>query len=286
MIRFVRCLLIPLAILSATQCRPAPKEYPLRGQIIAINRETRQFTIRHEDIPGYMPGMVMSFKLAEPADVDRHTPGELITATLVVRDLDSAIKNIAVTGSAPVEAAIARSATTPLLQPGDLVPEGDFVDESGRARHLSEWRGSVVLVTFIYTRCPLPEFCPRLERNYQILQQQLRDAGLAPHARLIAVSIDPGHDTPVVLKAHGAAIGADPAVWHYLTGAVDTIDRFAAQFGVSIIRNPADARDITHSLRTAVIGPDGKLVEIMSGAGWTAAEALDAIRRHYPARTS
>lgn len=286
MIRFIRYLLVASAILAATRCGPAPKEYPLRGQIIAINRETARLTIRHEDIHGYMPAMVMSFKLAEPADIDRHKPGELITATLVVRDFDSEIKNIAVTGSAPVEAATARNATTPVLQPGDLVPEGDFLDEAGRARHLSEWRGSVVLLTFIYTRCPLPEFCPRLERNYQVVQQQLRDAGLAPHARLIAVSIDPGHDTPGVLKEHGAAVGADPAVWHYLTGDANTVERFAAQFGVSIIRNPADARDITHNLRTALIGPDGKLVEVMTGGDWTAAEALEAIRRHYPARAS
>ena len=282
MIRFTRAFFISFAILSTLQCGPRPKEYPLRGQILAVNRDTRQLTIRHEDIPGYMPGMVMAFRVADAANIDRHKPGEVISATLVVRDLDSEIKDIRVTGSAPVDAAVARSATTPVLAPGDLVPEGDLVDENSRSRHLSEWRGSVVLLTFLYTRCPLPDFCPRLERNYLAVQKQLKNSGMAEHARLIAVSFDPAYDTPEVLKKHAAQVGADPAVWEYLTGDVTSVERFAAQFGITIMRNDADARDITHNLRTAVIAPDGKLVEILSGNSWTPAEAVAAMRRVSP----
>lgn len=282
MIRFTRAFFISFAILSTLQCGPQPKEYPLRGQILAVNRAARQLTIRHEDIPGYMPGMVMAFRVADAADIDRHKPGELISATLVVRDLDSEIKDIRVTGSAPVDAAVARIATTPVLAPGDLVPEGDLIDENGRSRHLSEWRGSVVLLTFLYTRCPLPDFCPRLERHYVAVQKQLKDSGMAGHARLIAVSFDPAYDTPAVLRKHAAQVGADPAVWEYLTGDVTSVERFAAQFGVTIMRNDADARDITHNLRTAVIAPDGKLVEILSGNSWTPAEAVAAMRRVSP----
>jgi protein SCO1/2 len=283
-IRFTRIAIVSFAIISALQCGPRPREYSLRGQIIAVNRENRELTIRHEDIPGYMPGMVMSFRVADPADVDRHKPGELVTATLVVRDLDSTIRDIVVTGSAPVDASVARSASTPVLAPGDIVPEGDFVDEAGRPRHLSEWRGSVVLLTFIYTRCPLPDFCPRMERNYLAIQQQLKESGTAAHVQLVAATFDPAYDTPEVLEKHATAIGADPSLWHYLTGDLTSIERFAAQFGVSIIRNPSDARDITHNLRTAVIGPDGKLVEILSGNQWTPSEAMAAIARVSPAR--
>jgi protein SCO1/2 len=176
-------------------------------------------------------------------------------------------------------------ATTPALEPGDVVPEGDFVDEDGRPRHLSEWRGSVLLITFIYTRCPLPEFCPRMERNYLSLQTLLRDAGLTEHTKLLAVSFDPANDTPEVLKKRRASVGADPALWSYLTGDLNGIEQFAAQLGVSIIRNPNDARDITHNLRTALVAPDGKLVDVLSGNQWTPAEALAAIRRVYPARS-
>ncbi len=291
MIHLSRSLLLIVlasASVAAVHCRQAPtaREYPLRGQIIAVNRDSRQLTIRHEDIPGYMPGMVMSFNVADPAEVDRRKPGELVTATLVVRDLDSELKNVKVTGTAPVDAQAARNASAPVIAPGEVVPEGDFLDQDGRPRHLSQWRGSVVVLTFIYTRCPLPDFCPRMERNFLALQRQVRDAGLVGHVALIAVSFDPAYDTPEVLKKHAAAIGADPALWRYLTGDVTTVERFAAQFGVSIIRNPADARDITHNLRTAIIDAAGRLAEVLSGNQWTPADALAVIRRVSPAPAS
>jgi protein SCO1/2 len=222
--------------------------------------------------------MVMSFRVADPADVDRHKPGELVTATLVVRDLDSTIRDIVVTGSAPVDASLARSASTPVLAPGDIVPEGDFVDEAGRPRHLSEWRGSAVLLTFIYTRCPLPDFCPRMERNYLAIQQQLKESGMAAHAQLVAVTFDPAYDTPEVLEKHATAIGADPSLWHYLTGDLTSIERFAAQFGVTIIRNPSDARDITHNLRTAIVDSTGKLVKVYTGNDWMPEQVLTDLR--------
>lgn len=255
----------------------------MRGQIVAINRDSRQLTIKHEDIPGYMPGMVMSFTPADPGEIDRRKPGELVRATLVVRDLDSELKDITVTGTAPLDAQVARNASVPVLAPGDAVPEGDFLDQDGRERHLSQWRGSVVVLTFIYTRCPLPDFCPRMDRNFLALQKQLGAAGLAEKVSLVSVSFDPSYDTPPVLKKHAAAIGADPANWRYLTGDVRTIERFAAQFGVSIIRNPGDARDITHNLRTAVIDPGGRLADVFSGNQWTVEDVLAAIRKVLPA---
>jgi Cu/Ag efflux protein CusF len=88
-IRFTRLLVVFSAIVATLHCGPRAREYPLRGQIIAVNRETTQLTIRHEDIPGLMPGMVMSFKLANPQEIGRYKGGELVTATLVVRDLSS-----------------------------------------------------------------------------------------------------------------------------------------------------------------------------------------------------
>lgn len=277
-----------IAAAATAGCRQAPasREYPLRGQIVAVNRETRQLTIRHEDIPGYMPGMVMSFTPADPGEIDRRRAGELVTATLVVRDLDSSLKDIRVTGTAPVDPQVARNATVPVLAAGDAVPEGDFQDQDGRASHLSQWRGSVVVLTFIYTRCPLPDFCPRMERNFLSLQKQLRESGLAEHVTLLAVSFDPSYDTPQVLKKRATAIGADAALWRYLTGDVNTIERFAAQFGVTVIRNPADPRDITHNLRTAIVDPGGRLVDVLSGNQWTPDDVLAVIRKVYPATTT
>jgi protein SCO1/2 len=284
--RFTHFVALALILTIAAACRqqePA-KEYPLKGQIVGINRETRQLTVKHEDIAGLMPGMIMSFDVADPAEIDRRSVGELMTATLVVQDFTSKLKDIRVTGRAPVERAVERSATTAVLQEGDRVPDAALVDQDGRTRRLSEWRGSVAVLTFIYTRCPLPEFCPRMERNFLALQKTLRQEGMTERAALLAVSFDPKYDTPDVLKKHATAIGADESLWRFFTGEIEALEGFAAQFGVSIIRNPSDERDITHNLRTAVIAPDGTIAAMFSGNGWTPAEALEAVKKVDPGR--
>jgi protein SCO1/2 len=264
-------------------CRQAAKEYPLKGQIVGIDKDSRQLTVKHEDIEGFMPGMVMSFDVADPAQIDERATGELITATLVVQDFEAMLKDIKVTGRAPVDTA-SRQAATPHLEPGQPVPDAEFVDQDGRRRRFSEWRGRRVLVTFIYTRCPLPDFCPRIERNLRDVQELVRrEASLRDRVSLVAVTFDPRHDTPPVLKERARAIGADTSVWTYLTGEVETIEEFAARFGVAIIRNPENAADITHNLRTAVIADDGTLVQVLNGSDWTAQDALSALD---PARAS
>lgn len=286
MIRFTRFIALALILTIAAACRqqePA-KEYRLTGQIVGINRDTRQLTVKHEDIKGLMPGMIMSFDVADPVEIDRRSVGELVTATLVVQDFSSKLKDITVTGRAPVDRAVERHATIPVLREGDAVPDAALVDQDGRPRRLSEWRGSVAVLTFIYTRCPLPDFCPRMERNFLALQKSLQKEGMGERARLLAVSFDPKYDTPGVLKAHAAAIGADPHMWRFFTGDLDALERFAAQFGVSIIRSPSDERDITHNLRTAVIAPDGRIAAIFSGNGWTADETLERVKSLYPGR--
>lgn len=276
--------LIPVALcafLSTSACSaPEAREYPLKGQIIAVKPDTHELTISHEDIPGLMPGMVMTFRAADPREMEGREPGQVITATLVVHDTHSDLKDIVVTGSAPVDASLARATSVMLLEVGDIPPEGAFIDQEGAARKLSDWRGSAAVMTFIYTRCPLPDFCPRMERNFLDLQRAIdEDPALRGRAKLIAVSFDPEYDTPERLRAHGKAIGARPEVWTYLTGASDTVERFAANFGVSLIRNPDNAGDITHNLRTVVIDGSGTIREIFSGSEWKPDDAREALRR-------
>jgi protein SCO1/2 len=175
---------------------------------------------------------------------------------------------------------VARQVANPVLESGEAVGDAEFTDQDGRARRLSEWGGRRILLTFIYTRCPLPDFCPRLERNFRDVQSRVAsDPALKDTVRLLAVTFDPGHDTPAVLKKRAADLGADPAIWTYLTGDREAIEGFAARFGVAIIRNPADDKDITHNLRTAVIAADGTLVETLSGSDWNAETALAALRQ-------
>jgi protein SCO1/2 len=142
---------------------------------------------------------------------------------------------------------------------------------------LSAWRGSAVVVTFIYTQCPLPDFCPLLDRRFAAIQAAAADdPALAGRVRLLSVSFDPDTDTPEVLTAHAAKVGA-LGDWHFATAPREVVDRFAASFGVNVIRE-AD-RTITHNLRTAVIGPDGRVAVLRSGNDWTADDVLADLRQ-------
>jgi protein SCO1/2 len=129
------------------------------------------------------------------------------------------------------------------------------------------------VLTFIYTRCPIPTFCPLMDRNFAAVQRKLKeDAALAPARRsvhLVSISFDPVTDTPPVLKKHARTLDADPKIWTFFTGDRDEVDKFAARFGVSVARSPADARDITHNLRTAIIDRSGRLVKVYTGNEWT-----------------
>ena len=167
-----------------------------------------------------------------------------------------------------------------LLEPGQPVPDVRLTDEAGTTRALSQRRGRIVVVTFTYTRCPMPDFCPRMDQQFKKAQSEiLADTGMRDRVALLSVSFDPTFDTPQVLAAHARRAGADPRVWHFVTGERDAIADFASRFGISIIREGSNAADITHNLRTAVIASDGTLLTILNGNDWTPAELMRALRQ-------
>lgn len=257
------------------------RRYPLRGQILAVDREQQEVTVRHDDIPGLMPAMTMSFPVASADLLEGREPGELIVATLEVSDSLGRLTTISRTGfEALPEGETQSTLAAGLLEPGDQVPDTAFVDARDDRRALSEWRGRYTLLTFIYTQCPLPNFCPLMDQNFSTIQRAVaEDDLLRGRVSLISVSFDPEHDTPEVLAAHAERRRADEDVWTFLTGDRVTIDRFAARFGVGIIRDPADPSTITHNLRTVLIGPALQVIEIYDGNGWTPGEVLADLRR-------
>jgi len=180
-------------------------------------------------------------------------------------------------------APLAETAPAPqrdVLDPGEPVPDIQLTVETGRPRRLSEWRGKVLAVTFTYTRCPLPDFCPRMDQHFKSVQSSvLADARLRDRVALLSITFDPAFDTPAILAAHARHAGADPRIWHFATGEQRDIDAFASRFGVSIIREPSNPSDITHSLRTAVVDSRGRLQAILNGTGWAPAELVAALRQ-------
>jgi protein SCO1 len=267
-----------LAMLVACAGRPAGRRYAIEGQVLAVSRERQEIVIRHRDIVGFMPAMTMPFAVRDASLLEGRAAGDLVVATLVVTDTSAWLEQLNKTGVAPVEEPL--PATEPgALGPNDPVSDAAFVDEDGKARHFAEWRGSAIALTFIFTRCPLPDFCPALDKSFARLAALVNaDPALAGKIRLLTVSFDPEHDTPAVLKQHAARLGADPALWTYVTGDRAAVDDFGRQFGLSVTREGSDL-GLTHNLRTAVVDPTGRLVRIWRGSDLAPEEVVAALRK-------
>jgi protein SCO1/2 len=273
-------LLLLLLAVTAGACRRTPpaREFTLVGQIVAVDRAASQVTVRHQDIKGFMPGMTMPFTVKEPGLLEGRSPGDLIEATLVVQDTSAWISRMKTTGHAPLPAA---SEPAPGLSPADRVPDQVFTDQDGAPLALDWLDGRVSVVTFIYTRCPLPDFCPAIDRRFVELQRAIRETpGGSPLAgvRLLSVTIDPAFDTPAVLKAHAVRRGADPAIWRFVTGDPAAIVAFGRQFGLDVHQGASGPADLEHNLRTVVLDRDRRVVETLTGAGWRADDLLERLR--------
>ena len=271
-------------LLGAVACGDKPadsREYTLQGQVLSLTGDHHEANIKHEEIKGFMPAMTMPYKVRDAREFEGVAPGDLINATLVVESNDAYLKGIKKVGSAPLEQPPTEvreaSAGFELLKEGQPVPATEFVDQEGKKRQFKDFLGKAVVMTFIYTRCPMPTFCPMMDRNFVALQQRMKeDPALNVH--LVTVSFDPESDTPAVLKAHGQKLGFDPRLWTFLTGDRDQVDQFAARFGVSVARAMTDQKDITHNLRTAILDRSGNLVKVYTGNEWTPAEVMADIK--------
>jgi protein SCO1/2 len=277
-------LVVLAAFLSSCTQKPEERRYPLHGQILSLEPARQLVTVKHGDIKGFMPAMAMPYSVKDVKVLDGLAPGDVVDATLVVFSNGAHLVDIRKVGAAPLEAAPAdvpapaAASGFELLKPGDAVPDAAFVDQDGKHRRFADFKGSTVVMTFIYTKCPLPTFCPLMDRHFAAMQKTLQADPALASVRLVTVSFDPLTDTPPVLKAHARTLGADLSRWTFLTGDRDDIDRFGARFGVSVSRALNDPRDITHNLRTAIIGPGGTLTKVYTGNEWTPNQILDDLK--------
>jgi protein SCO1/2 len=285
--RSTLALLAALAVGCNSAREPEGRTYELQGQVLAVKAESSEILVKHEDIKGFMPAMTMPYRVKDVALLTDRAPGDLITATLHV-DPDLAwLSGIKKTGSAPVPAdaptKIPAAANVDLLKPGDPVPDTRLRDQDGKAIALTDWRGSAIVVSFIYTRCPLPQFCPLIDRRFAEVQSlAATDPALRGQVRLLSISFDPAADREPVLAAHAKKVKADPAVWRFATADEDVVDRLAATFGVNVIREKDGT--ITHNLRTAVVDRTGRIVSIHDSNAWSAASIVDELKAAVHAR--
>jgi protein SCO1 len=268
-----RVLVLLAALLAAASCSSA-KRYEMRGQILAVNRDRMEILVKHEEIPGLMSAMTMPWKVRTAGMLDNLGPGDLITSEIELENNQGVVTKITKLGTAKPDVPAPGAPAKPgvkYLVPGDAVPNQAFIDQEGRARDFTSLQGGrAMAVTFIYTQCPVPTYCPMMDRQFAEAQALITQKGLGDRARLLSVSFDPKNDTPAVMKHHARKLKFDPNIWTFVTGGREEIDRFATSFGVTLIRGEAANPDeIGHTLRTALVGRDGRLVKTYGGGDWT-----------------
>ena len=278
------CFALVLALAAVASCRQAPpaRHFELVGQILAVNPAKNEVTIKHQDIKGLMPGMTMPFTVQDPSLLRERQAGDLVTATLVVEEVKAYLTTLTKTGHEDVPEVPATPAAKS-VRPGDLVEDSAFLNQDGALASLRDLRGHRVAITFAYTRCPLPEFCPLMDRNFVAIQKSLAQTPAMADVRLVTVTIDPAHDTPAVLKAHAQRLGADSKVWSFLTPEPAGAPAFFEQFGLLVEREGDGPGDITHNLRTLVLDSEGRLASIRTGNDWTPAQLIADLRATAPA---
>jgi protein SCO1/2 len=269
-------LSVALSSLAFGRHRWEPARHDATGVVLTAP-ERGHVRIRHEAIAGYMPGMTMDFELGD-GRIDALSPGDRVRFALRVGSTRSWIEDVEVTGHGAATAEEpAESATVSRLREGDLLPALTLVDQDGRAISGDDFTGRLTLVTFIFTRCPVPDYCPLVSRRFTQVQSALAaDRSLPQDARLLSVTIDPEFDTPPVLKAYAGALRADPARWRFAGGEPLAVQRFARAFSVYVERNGA-LRD--HTLATALVDRDNRVVNIWRGNGWKVEDLVHAVRR-------
>ena len=276
--------LICIAI-AGSSCRPRrpenEKHYELKGKVVAVNVTEHTITISHEDIAGYMPGMTMPFKTNDAASLNICAPGDQVAATLVVSDVSSWLEDIVITkeGVADPNAKASDGIAEP--KPGDDVPDFELINQDGKRIHLGEYRGKAVALTFVYTRCPQPDQCTLMSTNFAAIDLELqKQPELYQKTHLLTISFDSDYDTPKVMRSYGAAHTgrySDETFqhWEFATGSKDEVKGVAQFFGLRYFKDTESGDEqVIHSLRTAVIGPDGKLVKLYRGNDWKPAEIV------------
>jgi protein SCO1/2 len=285
--RFFIILLVFSALLASSCHRSKPqatKRYHFTGRVISIDNQAQSASIDGDLIQGFMEPMVMSYKIKPVSILRQLSPGDSISADVVVVDHDPRdenadsdywLENLKVTGHAAQPPAKGPKAFH-MPAPGEEVPDFAFTDQDGKHISLHQFRGKTLMVTFVYTRCPFPDFCPRMSSNFgEIYKQFASNASLA-ETQLLSVSFDPEHDTPKVLRNYGFSVAHthDSALfrrWKFAAPKAADLPKVADFFALTV---KPEGGLITHSLSTAVIGPDGKIVKWYHGGDWQVSDLM------------
>ncbi len=270
----------------------AATDYKLVGIVRAVDSKAGSVTIRHEAIPGFMKAMTMPFTVKNQDLLDDVRPGDEVEGTLRVERegkdvVDFELTDLVVARPAPTQGLTLNlsggeatlSPASRVLRPGEMVPDFTMTDQDGTTHALSDFRGKVVALTFIYTRCPLPEFCPRMDKTFSALAEAVAAVPeRAEEIRLLSVSFDPENDTPAVLAEHARTRGAKPPLWTFAVASHAELAKVARPLGLSY--GPGKD-EVIHNLVIAVIDPDGRLARLETGTAARTWEQTDLLKSMY-----
>lgn len=276
----MRSSLLGLLLLLVLAACGGPRTYDVHGHVVGFGSDGRTVIVDHEAVDGLMPGMTMPFRALDTAEVARVETGDAVRFTLAVtRDstwiYDLATRSNTPRAAPPADDSAALPTDSTYLGVGDALPAFSLIDQHELPVRPSDYAEQWLVVTFLYTRCPLPDYCPLLARQFQQLQPVLR-ARYGSRAQLLSISIDPAYDTPEVLRAYAARYTDATDTWRFATGSPEAVADLAARFGIQYTRT-GDSVEIQHNLATALIGPDGRVQAIWRGTRWRPADVLDAL---------
>src|SRR3984893_9206217 len=279
----VRSMLALFLILLSSAVSEAEQRYPVNGLVLSVDRSHGSMLVSCREIPGFMDAMIMSFPVPDVMTLEPLARGAVIEFTLVVGKESSHAENVRVRGYDSAEREPAKARRLQALEEalrgsrrlavGQAIPDFTLTDQQGRALHFRQFAGKVVAINFVYTRCALPEYCVRSTNNFGVIQKQFHNR-LGKDLVLVTVTFDPVHDRPEVLRSYANTWKADPENWRFLTGPVGDGQRVCDLFGVNYV---PDEGLFVHSLHSAIVDRDGKLVANLEGNEFTAQQFADLL---------
>ncbi len=278
---------VTVSIHGQQQNTDAIRRYPAFGIVLSVDPVHNTFTASIREIPGFMDAMAMPFHVHSAQELNNIHTGEVIDFTLAVSKEESWAEDIHQhafrNGDAESQEASrlrllqslnATASPVRVLEPGDMVPDFSLVDQTGAPIHLSQFRGKVVALTFMYTRCPLPDYCFRLNNNFGVLQRRF-GSQLGKDLIFLSLSFDPVRDQPPVLAAYAKTWNADSQSWHFLTGPPPEVEQVCHEFNLNFWQ---DMGMITHTLHTVIIDRQGRVVANVEGNQFSAKQLGDLIQ--------
>jgi protein SCO1/2 len=275
-----RFVLVSVVLLLTVSLACRPKRHSLQGEVVAKNVATSEITVKHGDIPGFMMAMAMPYRVKNSAIVRELQPGDKIAAEVVVGSdrSDYWLEDVRITDESG-RGQQRPAAGTRMLMPGAQVPDVALVNQDGRTIHLADFRGKALLITSIYTRCPMPDFCPRLSSQFAQIHNELKkNPADYRKTHLLTISFDPTHDSPAVLRKYGLSyLNGDASGfshWDFASANPGKLQPLAQAFGLQYEEKDDQ---IIHTMNIVLIAPDGTMSKFWS-TDWTWTELLESLQ--------